>query len=134
MRSVTARSAGVRGTLTFSGAENWDCPGALHEHDQVSGDVTRQVRTVVTLDEAECKVDTGGDTRGGEDVAILDEEGIGLDVDVGVGTREQLGVTPVSGRAVSRKQACGCEYERAGANGNKPARAGAQQPDGLCQV
>jgi hypothetical protein len=54
-------------------------PRALEEYDDPTGDGAREFRAVVFFDEREREVDAGGDPGRGREIAIADEDPVGLE-------------------------------------------------------
>jgi hypothetical protein len=73
---------------------------------------------VVAADHVEEEVDSGGVARGGQDVAVVHEEHVGVEVDAGEEPAEGGAVHPVCGRRPTVEQTRGCQHERTGADGD----------------
>jgi hypothetical protein len=72
---------------------------------------------VVSAQDVEAEVESGGDARRGEDLSLVDEQDVGIDPDPRVRPLEVLGVAPVGrGAQTVEETRCG-EDVGAGANG-----------------
>ena len=87
---------------------NWDCPPSRHGATTLRR-ATRLAtsRAVVAADHVQEEVDAGGVPGGGEDVAVVDEEHVGVEVDRGEQAAEGRAVHQcvVAGRPSSRPAA-----------------------------
>ena len=118
----------LRGEL---GAELGLAAGALDEDDEPAGDIERDPRAEVLLDEREREVHARGDARRRAQRAVDDEDRVALDRDRGVAALQLVAPAPVRRRAAPVEQARRGEDERAGTDGRhapRPLRDGA---DGL---
>jgi hypothetical protein len=70
-------------------------------HDELLRGVACDLRAEIVLDEREREVDTGRDARGGPDLAIADEDAIGLECHVRIAPPEMLRAAPVRRRAAA---------------------------------
>ncbi len=64
----------------------------------------------------ERQIDASRDTAGGDEIAVLHENLIGLDSGLGKAFDQAFGVMPVSGHAITVQQPGMPEHERAGAD------------------
>ena len=98
-------------------------PRASQEEHQPAGDGERGLVAEVVLDEREREVDARGDSGGGEDVAVTNEDRVGFDPNSRMTARECLARGPVSGRAPAVEEPGGGEHEGAGADRRDPGAA-----------
>jgi len=84
---------------------------------------------VVVGDQREGQVDAGGHAGGGPDVAVLDEDGVGIHRDLGEVGLQLTAIGPVSGRATTLEQACGREQKGAGTDRRDPTGVDSEAPD-----
>src|SRR6202035_2350916 len=103
-------------------------------HDQLAGDGEGRVAAQVVLDQGEREVDAGRDPGRGGEVAVLDEDRVGVDRDVRVLGGEVVAALPVGGdRAPGQQPGLG-QQERAGADRRQPSRAWRVAPEPAYQV
>jgi hypothetical protein len=76
--------------------------------------------TQILGDQRQREINPGGDASRGPHRAIADEDPVGLDVDLRIGTRELGGTAPMRRRAPAVEQACGGEDEGARADARDP--------------
>jgi hypothetical protein len=82
---------------SFSSSECCDCPGAALVHHQPVGHGTGHLRAQVLLDQAQRQVQAGGHARRRPDVAVGDEDAVGLDLDLRMPLLQGLRVRPMGG-------------------------------------
>ena len=116
----------LRGEL---GAELRLVPRPSQEEHQPAGDGERGLVAEVVLDEREREVDARGDSGGGEDVAVTNEDRVGFDLNSRMTARECLARGPVSGRAPAVEEPGGGEHEGAGADRRHPAGVAGEGAD-----
>jgi hypothetical protein len=131
-----AQRLAPRGLGGQLGAELGLVAGPAQEHHQVPGDGEGGLPAEVLLDQGERQVDAGGDARGRGDVAVTDEDGIGVDVDGRVVAGQGVAVGPVRGGAAAVEQSGVREQHGAGADGDQPlgARSVSAQPVGQPRI
>ena len=76
------------------GAELGLAAGALEEEDQPAGDLDGDLAAEVLLDQRQGEVHAGGDAGRGPDVAVADEDRVGVDGELGVAAGELGRSTP----------------------------------------
>ena len=87
------------------GAELRLVAGTAQEQHQMASDRQRGVAVEVFLDQRQREVHAGGDAGGGPDVAVAQEDRLGVDPHRGVQAGELGGRRPVSGGAAAVEQA-----------------------------
>src|SRR5699024_5339718 len=107
LQDGVAHRGGVGG-----GGELGLAAGAVHEHHHVACDAAGDLSPLVLHDEGEGEVDAGGDAGGGDVLAVVDVEGVGLDPYEGEASGEILGVLPVGSGASAVEEAELGEDER----------------------
>ena len=124
-----AQRRGGRRAARRAGALNWAWPpGRRAKSDERAGDRRSATsRPEVLLDQREREVHPRGDAGRGADVAVADEDRVGLDLDRGVAARERVARGPVGGGPPAVEQSGRGEQEGAGADrrrrgGRRPAR------------
>lgn len=98
--------------------------GAFQRHDGQAGAVGGDGGAVVALDHVQAQVHAGGGAGGGQDLAVVDEQDVGVDVDGGVAAREQAGGFPVGGGLEAVEDAARGQDEGAGADGGDAGTLG----------
>ncbi|GGV97416.1 hypothetical protein GCM10010230_17740 [Streptomyces narbonensis] len=92
----------------------------VRRYDGPSGDVVGDGRAVVAAHDVQAQVDAGGHARRGEDVAVVDEEHVGVDPHAGEEPLEVRGGGPVGGGRAPVEEPGGGEHVPAGADGDEP--------------
>ncbi len=93
--------------------------GVDHEHaGGLQGDLTAEV----LLGECQREIHSRRDAGRGVDVAVADEDGVGIDVDVRIALGQPGAARPMSCRPAPVEQARLGEQEGPGADGRRPAR------------
>jgi hypothetical protein len=105
--------------------------GSLWRGDEGSGAGVGGGGAVVGSDQVEAHVDSGGHAGRGEDIAVVDVELVGPQVDLRVPALQPVGQLPVGGRPAPVEQAGGGEGERSRADGDEPGTATAPMVPGL---
>lgn len=99
-------------------------PGAFQRHHGQPRAVGGDGGAVVALDHVQAQVHAGGGAGGGEDLAVVDEQHVGVDVDGGVAARQWGGGFPVGGGLEAVEDAAGGQGEGAGADGGDAGAGG----------
>ncbi|MNL22642.1 hypothetical protein D3C87_1439970 [compost metagenome] len=106
---------------------------ALHHHQQHFGHILGNFFAMVPSDHRQRQVDAGGDTTGGDQVAVLNKDLVGFDG----GRRECLdqafGVMPMRGHAIPVEQPRMPEHKRPGADRAITGRAANVVPEPVKQ-
>ena len=123
-----SRSSGALGAEL--GAELRLTAGALHEHDEPSRRLVRDLGTVVCLHQREEQVDTGGHTRRGPPVAVVDVDAVGEDSHAGMAGGEHVTRSPVCRRLVAVEQTGLGEEQRRRCTPTRSAAPAVQSPRG----
>lgn len=95
---------------------------ALRRDDHATGNGRSDVGAVVLANDMERKIDGGGGSGRGENLAVVDIEDARVDLDPGITGGEFSGPAPMRGDAAAIEQASFGKNERAGAEG-EDARA-----------
>ena len=98
------------------------------EQHQLAGHRQRNGWAEILLDQREGQVDPGGHPGRGVDVAVPDEDRVGLDLDRGIAAAQRGAGRPVRGRAAAVEQPGPGEQKRPGAHRSDPPRAPRRQP------
>ena len=93
---------------------------APRRNDAVPGHRVGHLRAVVGANDVQAQVDSRGQPRRGEHVAVVDEQHLLVDPHRGVQPPQRVGELPVGGRGPPVEQACRGEDERAGADRHQP--------------
>ena len=88
--------------------------GPLEEHDEPACDEEGETTAMVLLDQREGEIDGRGDAGRTEYRTVPNEDAIGLDRDVGIGSGQPRGILPVRGGASSGEQPGMGQQEGAG--------------------
>ncbi|GAA3223877.1 hypothetical protein GCM10020256_32370 [Streptomyces thermocoprophilus] len=105
--------------------------GAERGGDHRAGDGGGGLGSVGAADEVQAEVDSGGRTRGGPDVVVLDEQGVRDDGDLGVAGAEPVDEVPVGDGAATVEEAGLGEGEGAAAEGGDGGAAGVGAAEGV---
>ena len=89
---------------------------ALRRHDHAPGDHVGGGGAELAAHEVQAGVDAGGRAGAGDDVAVVDEQDVGVEQDRREAVEELLAVAPVRGAGPAVEQAGGAEDERATAH------------------
>ncbi len=107
--------------------------GAAQEHHQPPGDHLGDLRIVVVLDQRQRQVDAGGDAGGRPQIAVTNEDRLGIDVDVGELTLEGRRSRPVGRHPLAVGEPGGGDHERPGAHRDDPVGATPESADSVDQ-
>ena len=107
--------------------------GAVGGHDHAARREIGDREAVVAPDEVQAQVESGGEARRREHRAVLDVEGVGVDIDLGVPGRQPGGVRAVGRGATAVEYAGGGEGEGARADRGDPGAAAGRCGDQLAQ-
>ncbi|GHH03112.1 hypothetical protein Srubr_69520 [Streptomyces rubradiris] len=102
---------------------------AVGRYDRDPGDLVGDRRTEVAPDHVQAQIDPGGHPGRGQHVAVVDEQHVGVHLDLREHPLEPLGVGPVRGGRAAVQTAGGGEDVGAGAYGGEPG-AGADMGEG----
>ena len=91
-------------------------PGRLRKTTSWRATAKRELAAEILLDQRQRQVDAGGDAGRGPDIAVLDEDRIGLQLHLGKALGELGAAAPMRHRAPSVEQAGGRQQERAAAH------------------
>ena len=95
---------------------------ALQEDDEMAGHRQGELAAEILLDQRQRQIDSGGDAGRGPDVAVADEDRIGLQVHGGKAAGEFGAAPPVRHGATAIEQAGGGQQEGAAADRRGPPR------------
>ncbi|GAA3848635.1 hypothetical protein GCM10022207_07820 [Streptomyces lannensis] len=93
---------------------------AMGRYDRAAGNLVGDGGAVVAAHHVQAQVDAGRDTGRGQDVAVVDEQHIGVDPDPREEPLEVLGFGPVRGGGPAVEATGGREDVDAGADGGEP--------------
>src|SRR5258708_5322425 len=99
------------------GAELRLATRALEEDDEMARHAQGHGAAEILLDQSQRQVDAGGDAGGGPDLAVAQEDRVGLDGDAGVAPLQGVAGAPMRDSAPSVEQARLRQQEGAGADG-----------------
>jgi hypothetical protein len=95
-------------------------------HHAPAGGPVGHVGADVAADDVQAQVDAGGHAGRGQDVAVVDEEDVGVELHLREPAAEALGVGPVGGGRAAVEQPGRGQHEGAGADGHHPGLRAAQ--------
>ena len=106
----------------------------MRRHDEAPRYKIRDMRAVIPTNDVQAKVDSGGAAGGGQQVAFVHVQNVGIDNDSWIPATEQGGVPPMRGRAASVEQPSRRQHEHAGTNRDKSGTAAVSCPECLDQI
>ena len=93
---------------------------AFQRHDRQPRAIGRDGRAVIALDHVQAQVHAGRCARRREHLAVVDEQHVGVHLNLRIALCQQVGGFPMRGGLQAVEDAAGGQDKRAGADGGNP--------------